>query len=479
MAEKIATREAYGKALAALAEKYPDLVCFDADLAGATMTKYFKAACPERFFDMGIAEADMVGVAAGMSLCGFKPFVNTFAMFAAGRAWEQVRNSVAYPHLNVKVVGSHGGLSVGEDGATHQCIEDFAIMRAIPGMLVLCPCDGNEMRLAVEALVNYEGPAYMRLGRLAVETVTDSIPGYKFELGKGATLRDGTDVTIIAVGMNVQMALAAADKLAAEGVSARVIDMHTIKPLDTELVLKAAKETGAIVTTEEANVLGGLGAGLGFVRPVFLLRDLQPQPVAVLGGAQLVGTGLVPFSFGLFGTLLFQLGLIHGVHPVGAQLLVLLEHSTILCAAGDFAGGDLPNHVRRGAGLGCFIQQGGRLHIQNGLAVHLDVAEPFGNPQKVVGRGLAERNAFAPCPERIIATVAVLRVVQLLDNSAAQGVMRHGNGVDHPAQAGLGHFLALGVLTFGHVQDVHRLNVQTGIVKCSRRFRICRERQVR
>ena len=197
MAEKIATREAYGKALAALAEKYPDLVCFDADLAGATMTKYFKAACPERFFDMGIAEADMVGVAAGMSLCGFKPFVNTFAMFAAGRAWEQVRNSVAYPHLNVKVVGSHGGLSVGEDGATHQCIEDFAIMRAIPGMLVLCPCDGNEMRLAVEALVGYEGPAYMRLGRLAVETVTDSILGYKFELGKGATLRDGTDNTQI------------------------------------------------------------------------------------------------------------------------------------------------------------------------------------------------------------------------------------------------------------------------------------------
>ena len=206
MAEKIATREAYGMALAALAEKYPDLVCFDADLAGATMTKYFKAACPERFFDMGIAEADMVGVAAGMSLCGFKPFVNTFAMFAAGRAWEQVRNSVAYPHLNVKVVGSHGGLSVGEDGATHQCIEDFAIMRAIPGMLVLCPCDGNEMRLAVEALVNYEGPAYMRLGRLAVETVTDSIPDYRFELGKGATLRDGTDVTIMDDGAGIGLA---------------------------------------------------------------------------------------------------------------------------------------------------------------------------------------------------------------------------------------------------------------------------------
>ena len=262
MGEKIATRQAYGQALAALASKYPELVCFDADLAGATMSKFFKEACPERFFDMGIAEANMVGVAAGMSLCGYKPFINTFAMFAAGRAWEQVRNTVCYPGLNVKVVGSHGGLSVGEDGATHQCIEDFAIMRAIPGMTVLCPCDGYEMQQAVEALVNYEGPAYMRLGRLAVETVTDSIPGYKFELGKGVTVRDGSDVTIIAVGMNVQMAMAAADKLAAEGISARVIDMHTIKPLDKELVLKAAKETGAIVTSEEANIVGGLGAAV-------------------------------------------------------------------------------------------------------------------------------------------------------------------------------------------------------------------------
>ena len=262
MAGKIATRAAYGEALVELAEQYPELVVFDADLSNATMTKGFAAKYPERFFDMGIAECNMTGVAAGMSTCGFKPFTNTFAIFASGRAWEQVRNSIGYPHLNVKVVGSHGGLSVGEDGATHQCTEDLALMRVIPGMTVLCPCDGNEMGLAVEALVNYEGPAYMRLGRLAVETVTDSIPGYKFELGKGATLRDGTDVTIIAVGMNVQMALAAADKLAAEGVSARVIDMHTIKPLDTELVLKAAKETGAIVTTEEANVLGGLGAAV-------------------------------------------------------------------------------------------------------------------------------------------------------------------------------------------------------------------------
>ena len=262
MGEKIATRAAYGNALVELAEKYPKLVVFDADLAGATMTKGFSQAYPERFFDMGIAEGNMVGVAAGMATCGLQPFVNTFAMFAAGRAWEQVRNSVCYPGLNVKVIGSHGGLSVGEDGATHQCIEDFALMRAIPGMTVLCPCDGNEMRLATEALLNYEGPAYMRLGRLAVETVTDAIPGYQFELGKGVTLQDGSDVTIIAVGMNVQMSLKAAELLKAEGISARVIDMHTIKPLDTELVLKAAQETGAIVTTEEANVLGGLGAAV-------------------------------------------------------------------------------------------------------------------------------------------------------------------------------------------------------------------------
>ena len=262
MGEKIATRAAYGKALVELAEKYPELVVFDADLAGATMTNGFMKAYPERFFDMGIAEGNMAGVAAGMATCGFKPFINTFAMFAAGRSWEQVRNSICYPGLNVKVVGSHGGLSVGEDGATHQMIEDYAIMRAIPGMMVLCPCDGNEMKLATEALLNYEGPAYMRLGRLAVETVTDEIEGYKFELGKGVTVVDGTDVTIIAVGMNVQMAMKAAEQLKAEGISARVIDMHTIKPLDTELVLKAAQETGAIVTTEEANVMGGLGAAV-------------------------------------------------------------------------------------------------------------------------------------------------------------------------------------------------------------------------
>ena len=262
MGEKIATRNAYGMALAELAKNDSKVVCFDADLAGATMSKYFLDAHPDRFFDMGIAESNMQGVAAGMAACGYKPFTNTFAMFAAGRSWEQVRNSICYPGLNVKVVGSHGGISVGEDGATHQCIEDFALMRAIPGMMVLCPCDANEMRHAVEALINYEGPAYMRLGRLAVETVTDAIPGYSFELGKGTLLRDGKDVTVIANGMMVQMALQAADMLAEEGISARIIDMHTIKPLDGEIVRKAAEETGAIVVSEEHNILGGLGAAV-------------------------------------------------------------------------------------------------------------------------------------------------------------------------------------------------------------------------
>ncbi len=262
MAGKIATRAAYGEALVELAEKYPELVVFDADLANATMTKGFAAKYPERFFDMGIAECNMTGVAAGMAACGFKPFTNTFAIFASGRAWEQVRNSIAYPELNVKVVGSHGGLSVGEDGATHQGIEDFALMRAIPNMKVLCPCDGHEMKLAVEALLNYEGPAYLRLGRSAVETVTDEIEGYKFELDKAALLADGTDVTVIATGIMVQMALEARKLMAEEGVSVRVIDMHTIKPLDGEIIAKAAKETGCIVTTEEHNIIGGLGGAV-------------------------------------------------------------------------------------------------------------------------------------------------------------------------------------------------------------------------
>ena len=238
------------------------------------MTKKFSQTYPARFLNMGIAEANMMGVAAGLATCGKKPFASTFAMFAAGRAFEQVRNSIAYPHLNVKVVGSHGGLSVGEDGATHQCCEDFATMRSIPGMVVCCPCDANEMRQAVQALVEYDGPAYLRLGRAAVEDVTSSLPGYAFKLGEGAVLRDGGDVTIVAVGGMVQEALKAADLLKGEGVDARVIDMHTVKPLDEALVLKAAKETGAIVTTEEHNIIGGLGSAVADY-----LAGVYPVPV--------------------------------------------------------------------------------------------------------------------------------------------------------------------------------------------------------
>ena len=292
MAEKIATRAAYGKALEELAAQEPNLVVLAADLSGSTMTKGFGAEHPDRFFDMGIAEANMVGVAAGLATCGKKPFVNSFAMFAAGRAWEQVRNSVAYPGLNVKVVGSHGGLSVGEDGATHQCIEDLAIMRAIPNMTVLCPCDGNEMKQAVKALLAYDGPAYLRLGRLAVETVTDQVEGYEFQIGKGVLLRDGQDVTVVAVGMMVQMALTAADILAEEGISVRVIDMHTIKPLDTEILLAAARDTGCIVTSEEANIVGGLGSAvseyLTSVCPVPVIRHGVEDEFGRSGAAQKV-----------------------------------------------------------------------------------------------------------------------------------------------------------------------------------------------
>ena len=262
MAEKIATRAAYGEALVALAEEYPQLVVLDADLSGSTMTKDFAKAHPERFFNMGIAEGNMVGVAAGLAAAGKKPFANSFAMFAAGRAFEQVRNSVAYPGLNVVVVGSHGGLSVGEDGATHQCCEDLAIMRAIPNMTVVCPCDGNEMRLAVKALLDQDGPAYLRMCRLAVESVTDETPGYTFHLGKGVTLRDGSDVTVVATGLMVQAALKAAEVLAAEGISVRVLDFHTLKPLDGALLERAAQETGAIVTAEEHSVIGGLGGAV-------------------------------------------------------------------------------------------------------------------------------------------------------------------------------------------------------------------------
>ena len=274
MAEKKATRAVYGEMLVELAEKYPELIVLDADLSSATMTKGFAKAYPERFLDMGIAEANMIGVAAGLATCGKKPFANSFAMFTAGRAYEQVRNSVAYPGLNVKCVGSHGGLSVGEDGATHQCLEDLALMSAIPGMLVLNPCDGNEMRQAVLALIEYVGPAYMRLGRMAVENVTDAVEGYKFELGKAAKLREGSDLTICATGLMVQRALAAAEALEAEGISARVLDFHTVKPIDKAALDAAAKETGCIVTTEEHSVMGGLGSAIAAY-----IAETNPVPV--------------------------------------------------------------------------------------------------------------------------------------------------------------------------------------------------------
>ena len=278
MSEKIATRNAYGEALAELAEKYPKLVVLDADLSGSTMTKFFAKAYPERFFDCGIAEANMTGIAAGLAASGYKPFINSFAMFSAGRPYEQVRNSIAYPHLNCTVVGSHGGVSVGEDGATHQCIEDLALMRELPGMLVCCPCDGYEMKLAVAALMEYDGPAYLRLARSATEVITDRVPGYKFELGKGATLREGCDVTVIATGIMVPMALEAAEALKEEGLSVRVIDMHTIKPLDADLVINAARETGCIVTAEEHSVVGGLGGAV-----CELLSGACPVPVIRFG----------------------------------------------------------------------------------------------------------------------------------------------------------------------------------------------------
>lgn len=278
MAEKIATRKAYGEALVEYAGEYPELVVLEADLAEATMTKFFRAEYPERFFEMGIAECNMQGVAAGMAACGLKPFTNTFAMFAAGRAWEQVCNSIAYPGLNVKIIGSHGGLSVGEDGATHQCVEDFATMRSIPGMIVVCPCDAHEMRCAVRALLDYDGPAYLRLGRLAVDNVSDSVDGYDFRLGKGCVFREGEDITVIAAGLMVQLAMEAAVLLEKEGISLRVVDMHTIKPLDEELVLKCAKETGAILTCEEHSVIGGLGSAVSE-----FISGAYPVPVMRVG----------------------------------------------------------------------------------------------------------------------------------------------------------------------------------------------------
>ncbi len=264
MSDKIATRNAYGQTLAELGASDPAIVALDADVSTCTMSCFFGQKFPERFFNVGIAEENMVGMAAGMATLGLKPYVHAFAIFATGRCYDQVRNSVAYPGLNVKVVGTHAGLSVGEDGATHQALEDIALMRAIPGMVVVCPADGHEAARAVHALNAHSGPAYLRLGRLAVPTVTD-FPGYSFELGKTALMRQGTDATIIATGLMVHMSLTAADELAKEGVSVRVLNMHTIKPIDRDAIIAAARETGLIVTAEEHNVMGGLGSAVAEV----------------------------------------------------------------------------------------------------------------------------------------------------------------------------------------------------------------------
>lgn len=259
--KKIATRESYGNALAELGKEHEDVVVLDADLAAATKTGVFKKAYPERHIDCGIAECNMIGVAAGIATTGKVPFASSFAMFAAGRAYEQVRNSVGYPKLNVKIGATHAGISVGEDGATHQCNEDIALMRTIPGMVVINPADDIEAKAAVKAAYEHMGPVYLRFGRLAVPVINDN-EDYKFELGKAVTLREGTDVTIIASGLPVSEALDAAEKLAGDGISAEVINIHTIKPLDEEAVIKAAAKTGKIVTVEEHSVIGGLGSAV-------------------------------------------------------------------------------------------------------------------------------------------------------------------------------------------------------------------------
>ena len=259
--KKIATRESYGNALAELGAQNPNIVVLDADLAGATKTGVFKKAFPERHIDCGIAEGNMMGVAAGLATCGKIPFASSFAMFAAGRAFEQVRNSIGYPHLNVKIGATHAGISVGGDGATHQCNEDIAIMRTIPGMTIICPADDVEARAAVKAAAEYVGPVYMRFGRLAVPVINDEA-NYKFEIGKGITLKEGKDVTIIATGLEVNESLEAAKLLEADGISAEVINIHTIKPLDKELVVASAKKTGKVVTVEEHSVIGGLGGAV-------------------------------------------------------------------------------------------------------------------------------------------------------------------------------------------------------------------------
>ena len=281
--KKIATRESYGNALVELGAEHDNLIVLDADLAAATKTGVFKKAYPDRHIDCGIAECNMMGITAGLSTTGIVPFASTFAMFAAGRAFEQVRNSIGYPHLNVKIGATHAGISVGEDGATHQCNEDIALMRTIPGMVILNPADDVEAKACVKAAYEYNGPVYLRFGRLAVPVINDR-PDYKFELGKGVVLREGKDVTIVATGLCVSSALEAAEKLAADGIDAKIINIHTIKPLDEELIVAAAKETGKVVTVEEHSVIGGLGSAV-----CDALAEKCPVPVKKIGVQDVFG----------------------------------------------------------------------------------------------------------------------------------------------------------------------------------------------
>jgi transketolase len=297
MAEKKATREGLGAALAELGEKY-DFLVLDADLAAATKTGMFKKKFPDRFFDCGIAEGNMIGVAAGIAATGKKVFAASFSMFAAGRAFEQIRNSIGYPHLNVNIIGTHASITVGEDGATHQCNEDLALMRTIPGMTVICPADATEAYAAVEATLNYDGPCYLRFGRFAVPNLTpELLPDYKFEIGKGVTYREGSDVSIIANGYMVHLALEAANILAAEGISAEVINIHTVKPLDAELIEASARKTGAVVTAEEHSVIGGLGSAV-----CESLSEHYPVPVLKVGVEDKFGrSGQVPELLEIYG----------------------------------------------------------------------------------------------------------------------------------------------------------------------------------
>lgn len=283
MGNKIATRESYGKALKSLAETNKNVVVLDADLSKSTKTAEFKSVAADRFFNMGIAEANMMGVAAGMSTCGKIPYVSTFAMFAAGRAFEQIRNSICYPNLNVKICATHAGLTVGEDGATHQAIEDLSLMRSIPNMTVINPADDIETQAAIKAIADYQGPCYVRLGRMAVANVNDE-NNYKFEIGKGVQLANGKDITIIATGIMVEAALEAKKILAAEGIEAGVINIHTLKPIDKDIIINAAKETGAIVTAEEHSIIGGLGSAV-----MEVVSENYPVPVLRVGVKDVFG----------------------------------------------------------------------------------------------------------------------------------------------------------------------------------------------